>query len=156
MLNISQIDMNTYKVSLIGDARVGKTSLMSYLLTGQIPHDYVPTLGVEVHPVIHNHRRFNVWDTAGQRRYGGLSDGYYIQSHIGLVMYDNPELHSQRDWVRPFRLICPSAPVVKCVNLFDDVEPTQFNRPREHVFFVNLERGTGVDALMNHLCHVAL
>ena len=24
-------------------------------------------------------RRFNVWDTAGQEKFGGLRDGYYIQ-----------------------------------------------------------------------------
>ena len=23
--------------------------------------------------------RFNVWDTAGQEKFGGLRDGYYIQ-----------------------------------------------------------------------------
>ena len=25
---------------------------------------------------------FNVWDTAGQEKYGGLRDGYYIQGKI--------------------------------------------------------------------------
>ena len=41
------------------------------------------TLGVEVHPLnFHTNRgtiRFNVWDTAGQEKFGGLRDGYYIQ-----------------------------------------------------------------------------
>lgn len=41
------------------------------------------TLGVEVHPIdFHTSRgciRFNVWDTAGQEKFGGLRDGYYIQ-----------------------------------------------------------------------------
>ena len=41
------------------------------------------TLGVEVHPLIfHTNRgpiKFNVWDTAGQEKFGGLRDGYYIQ-----------------------------------------------------------------------------
>lgn len=41
------------------------------------------TLGVEVHPIVfHTSRgpiRFNVWDTAGQEKFGGLRDGYYIQ-----------------------------------------------------------------------------
>lgn len=44
---------------------------------------HVATLGVEVHPLIfHTNRgpiRFNVWDTAGQEKFGGLRDGYYIQ-----------------------------------------------------------------------------
>ena len=41
------------------------------------------TLGVEVRALIfHTNRgavRFNVWDTAGQEKFGGLRDGYYIQ-----------------------------------------------------------------------------
>ena len=38
------------------------------------------TLGVEVHPLeFHTNRGqlvFNVWDTAGQEKFGGLRDGY--------------------------------------------------------------------------------
>jgi GTP-binding nuclear protein Ran len=37
-------------------------------------------LGVEVHPLLfHTNRgliKFNVWDTAGQEKFGGLRDGY--------------------------------------------------------------------------------
>lgn len=44
------------------------------------------TLGVEVHPLVfHTNRgpiKFNVWDTAGQEKFGGLRDGYYIQGKI--------------------------------------------------------------------------
>ena len=30
--------------------------------------------------------RFNVWDTAGQEKFGGLRDGYYIQVSQQLVI----------------------------------------------------------------------
>lgn len=44
------------------------------------------TLGVEVHPLpFHTNRgaiKFNVWDTAGQEKFGGLRDGYYIQGAL--------------------------------------------------------------------------
>ena len=44
---------------------------------------FAATLGVEVHPLVfHTNRgpiKFNVWDTAGQEKFGGLRDGYYIQ-----------------------------------------------------------------------------
>ena len=35
--------------------------------------------------VFHTNRgaiRFNVWDTAGQEKFGGLRDGYYIQGNF--------------------------------------------------------------------------
>ena len=31
---------------------------------------------------------FNVWDTAGQEKLGGLRDGYYIGGHCGIIMFD--------------------------------------------------------------------
>lgn len=44
------------------------------------------TLGVEVHPLMfHTNRgaiKYNVWDTAGQEKFGGLRDGYYIQGAL--------------------------------------------------------------------------
>lgn len=46
----------------------------------------IATLGVEVHPLVfHTNRgpiKFNVWDTAGQEKFGGLRDGYYIQGKM--------------------------------------------------------------------------
>jgi GTPase SAR1 family protein len=31
---------------------------------------------------------FNVWDTAGQEKFGGLRDGYYIQGQAAIIMFD--------------------------------------------------------------------
>lgn len=48
------------------------------------------TLGVEVHPLMfHTNRgaiKYNVWDTAGQEKFGGLRDGYYIQGNFFLTL----------------------------------------------------------------------
>jgi len=32
--------------------------------------------------------QFDVWDTAGQEKFGGLRDGYYINGHCGIIMFD--------------------------------------------------------------------
>jgi GTP-binding nuclear protein Ran len=49
-------------------------------LTGEFEKKYIATLGVEVHPMVfhtnHGPIKFNVWDTAGQEKLGGLRDGY--------------------------------------------------------------------------------
>ncbi|KAF0293595.1 GTP-binding nuclear protein Ran, testis-specific isoform [Amphibalanus amphitrite] len=76
-------DMPTFKCVLLGDGGTGKTTFVKRHLTGEFEKKYVATLGVEVHPLVfHTNRgaiRFNVWDTAGQEKFGGLRDGYYIQ-----------------------------------------------------------------------------
>ena len=69
--------------NLILSPSPGKTTFVKRHLTGEFEKKYVATLGVEVHPLVfHTNRgaiRFNVWDTAGQEKFGGLRDGYYIQ-----------------------------------------------------------------------------
>ena len=49
-------------------------------------------MGVEVHPLLFHTTRgpvlFDVWDTAGQEKLGGLRDGYFINAQGALVMFD--------------------------------------------------------------------
>lgn len=62
------------------------TSAIHDLVTAVLFFVTIATLGVEVHPLVfHTNRgpiKFNVWDTAGQEKFGGLRDGYYIQGKI--------------------------------------------------------------------------
>lgn len=70
---------------LVGDGGTGKTTFVKRHVTGEFEKKYVATLGVEVHPLVfHTNRgpiKFNVWDTAGQEKFGGLRDGYYIKGN---------------------------------------------------------------------------
>lgn len=69
-----------FKLVLVGDGGVGKTTFVKRHLTGEFEKKYIATLGVEVHPMVfhtnHGAIKFNVWDTAGQEKLGGLRDGY--------------------------------------------------------------------------------
>ena len=62
-----------FKCVLIGDGGVGKTTFVKRHLSGEFEKKYVPTMGVEVHPLsFHTNCGeiiFDVWDTAGQERF---------------------------------------------------------------------------------------
>lgn len=119
-------DMPTFKLVLVGDGGVGKTTFVKRHLTGEFEKRYVATLGVEVHPLrFHTNRGeicFNVWDTAGQEKYGGLRDGYYIQGQCAVIMFDVTSRVTYKNvpnWHRDLVRVCENIPIVLCGNKVD-------------------------------------
>ena len=63
--------------------------------------------------------RFNVWDTAGQEKYGGLRDGYYIQGECAIIMFDVTSRITYKNvpnWHRDLTRVCENIPIVLCGN----------------------------------------
>ena len=86
----------------------------------------VATLGVEVHPLTFSTNFgticFNVWDTAGQEKFGGLRDGYYVQGQCGIIMFDVTARITYKNvpnWYRDLERVCENIPIVLCGNKVD-------------------------------------
>lgn len=106
------------------------------------------TLGVDVHPLhfMTNHGAiiFNVWDTAGQEKFGGLRDGYYIQGKCAIIMFDVTARVTYKNvpnWHRDLIRVCEQIPMVLCGNKVDmkdrKVKPKQitFHRKKNIQYF---------------------
>eukprot|EP01084_Bolivina_argentea_P291886 501715_1 len=116
-------EMPEFKLVLVGDGGVGKTTFVKRHLTGEFEKKYVATLGVEVRPLVfHTNRgpiKFNVWDTAGQEKFGGLRDGYYIQGQCAIIMFDVTSRITYKNvpnWHRDLSRVCENIPIVLCGN----------------------------------------
>ena len=79
-----------------------------------------------MHPLVfytnHGPIRFNVWDIAGQEKFGGLRDGYYIQGQCAIIMFDvtaRPTYENVPNWHRDLVRVCESIPMVLCGNKVD-------------------------------------
>merc|ERR1719329_1670877 len=115
-----------FKLVLVGDGGVGKTTFVKRHLTGEFEKKYIATLGVEVHPMQFFTSKgqicFNVWDTAGQEKLGGLRDGYYIGGHSGIIMFDVCSRITYQNvpkWYKYLVRVCENIPIVLVGNKVD-------------------------------------
>jgi GTP-binding nuclear protein Ran len=115
-----------FKLVLIGDGGVGKTTFVKRHITGEFERKYVATLGVEVRSLDFSTNfgtiRFNIWDTAGQEKFGGLRDGYYIQGQCGIIMFDVTARTTYKhvpNWYRDLTRVCDNIPICLVGNKVD-------------------------------------
>jgi len=124
----SQLNPNTpkFKLLLVGDGGVGKTTFVKRHKTGEFEKKYVATMGVEVHPIPFYTNLgpiiFNCWDTAGQEKLGGLRDGYYIGGQAAIIMFDvtaRVTYKSVPHWHKDLVRVCENIPIVLVGNKVD-------------------------------------
>ncbi len=80
-----------YKIILLGDTMVGKSSLVIRYVFQTISDRQCPTIGAAMFSKYVDTPKFrghlNIWDTAGQERYRSLAPLYYRGATIALVLY---------------------------------------------------------------------
>ena len=90
-MSLAPISMSI-KIVLMGDGGVGKSALIGHWINHTFEKKYVATFGVSVTPltISTNYGDFHldIWDTAGQEKFGGLFDGYLIGAQAVLLMLD--------------------------------------------------------------------
>ncbi|KAL4621587.1 ras-related protein RABC2a-like isoform X3 [Castanea sativa] len=78
----------SFKVLLIGDSGVGKSSLLLSFISNFV-HDLSPTIGVDFKVKLltigGKRLKLTIWDTAGQERFGTLTSSYYRGAH-GIIL----------------------------------------------------------------------
>ena len=86
------------KVVLVGEARVGKSSILLRYISNTFSPYMTPTLGAAYHTrselVNGVQVKLNIWDTAGQERYHSLAKLYTRDARVIVLVYDITERSS--------------------------------------------------------------
>ncbi|XP_009468781.1 ras-related protein Rab-5B isoform X2 [Pelecanus crispus] len=102
-----------FKLVLLGESAVGKSSLVLRFVKGQFHEYQESTIGV----------KFEIWDTAGQERYHSLAPMYYRGAQAAIVVYDitNQETFARaKTWVKELqRQASPSIVIALAGNKAD-------------------------------------
>lgn len=129
-------EIYTFKIVLIGESGVGKTTFAKKARTGQFIEKAVKTLGVEVHPIrlntnygdvvfhlwVFNLWVFNLWDTAGDPALVGLAEGYYINADAAICFYDcsfGQSVETGKDFITRIENFCQDIPILCLGNKSD-------------------------------------
>jgi Ras-related protein Rab-6A len=86
------VSVTRHKIIFVGDAGVGKTTIISRVMDNPFNEVYEPSIGVDFMSKIIKYRgqniKLQIWDTAGQEKYKGLIPSYVRNSSIVFLIYD--------------------------------------------------------------------
>ena len=100
-----------FKITILGDAAVGKTSLINQFIEGSFQDDYKPTLGANIIRKDVNldgvKVRLIMWDLAGQEKYRVVRSMYFQGCEGALLVYDITRYNTlesiKSKWLRDFK-----------------------------------------------------
>ena len=119
------VNVARHKIILVGDAGVGKTTIISRIMDNPFNEVYEPSIGVDFMSKNITFRGTNIklqmWDTAGQEKYKGLIPSYVRNSSIVFLIYDvsvKSSFDNIPNWINFIRSI-ENNTLVLCGNKID-------------------------------------
>ena len=102
-----------YKVIVIGDSGVGKTSVTYRATKREFLEKISPTLGFEYFPFVLKYKekviKLEIWDTCGQESYRSLIKSFFTNSSLAIIVYaidDLKTFNSVDEWIRQCKTLC--------------------------------------------------
>ena len=159
--------LKTFKVVLLGDAGVGKSSIVMRYVNNEFYDMQESTIGAAFFTKIHsidnnNNISLQIWDTAGQERYQSLAPMYYRDSQLILIVFD---VTCRYSFVRANAMLletterCGNSLICLIGNKCDvmnreisDSEIHDYVRTKNILYFgTSAKTGAGVSEMFDHL-----
>ncbi|KAF9458215.1 ras family-domain-containing protein [Collybia nuda] len=120
------------KLVLLGEAAVGKSSVVLRFVSNEFQANKEPTIGAafltQKCRLEDRVLRYEIWDTAGQERFHSLAPMYYRNAQAAVVVYDVTKatsLEKAKSWVKELqRQANPNIVIALAGNKIDLVQPS--------------------------------
>jgi small GTP-binding protein len=117
-----------FKITVIGDGAVGKTSLIKKYTQGSFQKEYISTLGTQFskyEEVIDGEKvELYLWDIAGQDSFDALRQRFYTGSSGAIIVFSHAPEQTEsynhvNKWLGDLKKHCGSIPIVLFGNKVD-------------------------------------
>ncbi len=138
-----------FKIIIIGDGGVGKTSLIKRYTTNTFEKDYISTLGMQFsryeETVNGEMVELFLWDLAGQESFALLRDKFYKGSSGAIIVFSlAPEeletYHNIDKWLSNITEACGRIPIILFGNKADLVDQNALASPSYATSDVHVEK----------------
>ncbi len=151
-----------YKVIIIGDSGVGKTSLAIRQCKGSFNCQNVPTIGTShlttTICIDDTNVDLKLWDTAGQEQFASLVKNYIRGASVCIIvasLTDSNSVDHIELWEQKIRDTGENPPIIIAINKCDfsdgsliTVEEIKFKLSKyEHLIFASAKTGNGVEEI---------
>lgn len=116
----------TFKIVLLGDPSVGKTSLAKRYVDNMFRLDYIMTIGMDVRSkIIHVQNKsvkLVIWDLGGQSFFKDVRETYCKGANGAIIVFDLTRQETYlnlHEWLQTLWKIVGKLPLAICANKFD-------------------------------------
>jgi Ras-related protein Rab-6A len=121
----NSISVTKHKIIFVGDAGVGKTSIINRIVDNPFNEAYEMSIGVDFMSKNLRYKGQNIklqlWDSAGQEKYKGLIPSYVRNSSIVFIVYDissKASFNNVSSWITFIKSI-ENTTLILCGNKID-------------------------------------
>ncbi|WP_287584373.1 Rab family GTPase [Candidatus Borrarchaeum sp.] len=115
-----------FKIVVVGDGAVGKTTLATHFVKGKFIEYYKMTIGVDFFvkdvQIGEDLIKLQIWDTAGQERFAFIRPTYYSGTSGGFMVFDvnrSESFKSLDKWLKEIHTNCGKIPLLLLGNKID-------------------------------------
>ena len=116
------------KVEIVGDLKVGKSSIIKRLVHNEFTDQYIPTIGYEFNPYlikVNNYIiKLQIWDMCGNENYRSVLLNLYRNATLGVLVYSvcsRESFDNLGNWIEQLKKYSlPNSKIVLIGNKCDD------------------------------------